>query len=196
MVFDGLSAVDLRRLGAGEVLVFDAVLGAERAAALRLCLTASRAGLVEANVGRGGERVRDPGVRGDLTRWLERDPAEPLASLFALFDRLELELRERAWLGVRETEVQLALYPGFGESYVAHRDAFAGGGRRRATAVYYLNDWQPGDGGELRVETPAGALEIEPMLDRMVVYLAEVVRHEVLPVHAPRWAVTAWFLGP
>jgi len=185
-----LGPAELERLGAGEVLVFDGALGAERALAVAARLTASREGLAEAGVG----RVRDPGVRGDLTRWLERDSAEPL---FALFDGLLVELRERAWLGVREMEVQLALYPGRGESYVAHRDAFAGGGRRRATAVYYLNAaWKPGDGGELRVETPDGWREIEPVLDRLVVYLAEVVRHEVMPVHAPRWAVTAWFLGP
>lgn len=188
-----LGPAELQRLGTGEVLVFDGALGAERASAVAARLTASREGLAAAGVG----RVRDPGVRGDLTRWLERDDGEPLGSLFALFDGLLVELRERAWLGVREMEVQLALYPGSGESYVAHRDAFAGGGRRRATAVYYLNaGWETGDGGELRVETPAGWLEIEPVLDRLVVYLAERVRHEVLPVHAPRWAVTAWFLGP
>jgi SM-20-related protein len=195
--FAGLSAPDLRRLGAGELLVFDGALGPERARELAERLTASRDGLAEAGVGRGGERVLDRGVRGDLTRWLERASAGPEAPLFALFDGLERDLRERAWLGVRATEVQLALYPGGGERYAAHRDAFAAGGRRRATAIYYLNAaWRPGDGGELRAHTPAGTLTVEPLLDRLVLYLSERVEHEVLPVHAPRWAVTAWFLGP
>lgn len=195
--FAGLGADDLSALGAGEVLVYDGVLGRERALALAAELTASREGLAEAAVGRGGGRVLARDLRGDLTRWLERGCAEPLRPLFELFDHLERDLRERAWLGVRATEVQLALYPGGGAAYAPHRDAFAGGGRRRATAVYYLNEtWRPGDGGELRVRTPSGERALEPLLDRLVLYLAEKVEHEVLPAHAPRWAVTAWFLGP
>jgi len=195
--FDGLGADDLRALGAGEALVYDGVLGRERALALAALLTASRDGLSEAGVGRGAGRVLARDLRGDLTRWLERGGAQALQPLFELFDRLERELCERAWLGVRATEVQLALYPGGGARYAPHRDAFAGGGRRRATAVYYLNAaWQPGDGGELCVRTPSGTRTLAPLLDRLVLYLAEEVEHEVLPAHAPRWAVTAWFLGP
>jgi SM-20-related protein len=195
--FPGLDAALVRELGAGETLVFDGVLGAELARAVAGALTRDDAGLTPAAVGRGGERQLDPELRGDRTRWVERDENALCVPLWALFDRVGAELRERAWLGVRDVEVQLALYPGGGARYVAHRDAFAGGGRRRATAVYYLNEaWRPQDGGELRVRTPSGERDVEPVLDRLVLYLAEAVEHEVLPTRAPRWAATAWYLGP
>jgi len=34
------------------------------------------------------------------------------------------------------------------------------------------------------------------VLDRLVLFLAEKVEHAVLPCAAPRWAATAWYLGP
>ena len=35
-----------------------------------------------------------------------------------------------------------------------------------------------------------------PGVDRLVVFLSDRVEHEVLPAHAERWAVTAWYYGP
>ena len=199
--FAGLAPEAVRRLGAGEALVFDGVLGQATARALAAALTVPDERLAPAAVGRDAGRRVVPVVRGDCTRWLERSAGEPLASLWQLFDRVAAELGERAWLGVAGADVQLACYP-VGARYARHRDTFAGhsgdsrGSPRRATATYYLNHgWSPGDGGELRVHAPGGACDLAPLLDRLVLFLAGV-EHEVLPARVPRWAVSAFLLGP
>ena len=75
------------------------------------------------------------------------------------------------------------------------------------TAIYYANPgWRPENGGALRLHahgtdgtdaadaaTDAGAVDLAPLLDRLLVFLSERVEHEVLPTKTPRWAVTAWF---
>ncbi|CAM9544677.1 unnamed protein product [Pylaiella littoralis] len=120
---------------------------------------------------------------------------------------------------VNTTSVQLASYPGDGRGYVRHRDTpeSAQGSEeaeRKITALYYLNpDWKPPMGGELRVHldsTPevevAGrprradgsggrTWDIEPVLDRLVLFRSDLVDHEVLPAFSPRLAVTLWFYG-
>jgi SM-20-related protein len=64
------------------------------------------------------------------------------------------------------------------------------------TAILYLNpDWTEAAGGLLRLHLPSGPLDVAPLLDRLVVFRSEIVEHEVLPTHAPRWAVTAWYPG-
>jgi SM-20-related protein len=51
----------------------------------------------------------------------------------------------------------------------------------------------------LRLYPDAGAdghsepVDVEPILDRLLVFLSERVEHEVLPTRVPRRAVTAWF---
>ncbi|CAM9405116.1 unnamed protein product, partial [Laminaria digitata] len=120
---------------------------------------------------------------------------------------------------VNTTSVQLARYPGDGRGYVRHRDTpktaqDSEEAERKITALYYLNpDWEESMGGQLRVhiasgrgEGKGGALDagvrsggrmwdIEPVLDRLVLFRSDLVDHEVLPAFAPRLAVTLWFYG-
>jgi SM-20-related protein len=42
---------------------------------------------------------------------------------------------------------------------------------------------------------PPPAIDIEPCLDRLIAFLSHRLEHEVLPVHSPRLAITAWFYG-
>jgi SM-20-related protein len=133
--------------------------------------------------------VRDASIRSDETAWVDDSPLRPR------FEALRLELNRAAYLGLTRFDLQLARYRP-GARYVRHRDAFPGRDNRRVTAIAYLNDgWQPAHGGQLRlhVEPP---LDVEPVLDRLVVFLSERIEHEVLPAHAPRWAMTAWYYGP
>jgi len=99
---------------------------------------------------------------------------------------------------------QLARYPGDGTGYVRHRDAYpasvtagtasastpgsqGGAGSekeatRRLTAIYYLNEaWVPKHGGQLRLynSNGTGHWDVEPLLDRLVVFRADRVDHEV-----------------
>jgi SM-20-related protein len=128
-----------------------------------------------------------PELRSDELRWLDVGDLPILDSLFAT---LRGQLNRELFLSLGEPEVQLARYTP-GARYVRHRDAVAGKrDARRVTAIFYLNPWRPGDGGELVIH-PSGA-KIEPVLDRLVVFRSEL-EHEVLETAAVRLAVTAWY---
>jgi SM-20-related protein len=177
-----LSSDHVTRLADGELVILDGVLGPDAVETRRLA-------------GELAEQVRPAGTsrqgvlgsaRQDAIRWLD-PPDLPVLSRF--FDALRSELNERLWLALSHTELQLARYLA-GAHYSRHLDAFADQqDRRLVTAIYYLNDWHAGDGGELR----AAGVDVEPILDRVVIFRSELVEHEVLPTHVPRFAVTAWY---
>jgi len=188
---------EVAQLGEHGFFIRDAFLG--EADALALAAEAERlareGAYTPAGVSRGADCHLDPTIRGDEICWLE--PAR-FPRLHDAFDRLRLELNAGAYLGLGRFDLQLARYAGAGEGYQRHRDAFTGGlGSRRLTAICYLNPhWRPEHGGMLRLHGPSGSLEVEPRLDRLLVFRSEQVEHEVLPVHAPRYAATAWYYGP
>jgi SM-20-related protein len=192
-----LSDAEVAHLGQGGVVVRDGLLGSARALA---CAEAARqldleGRLEPARMGRLRRLV--PDVRGDRHAWFgELDLPPALQGLWAAFDALRVALNREAWLGLQRFELQLACYPGGGSVYAAHRDALRESAARRVTAIYYLNPgWVPANGGALRVEEPDGHRFVEPLLDRLVLFLSDRVVHEVLPVSAPRFAATAWFRG-
>jgi SM-20-related protein len=187
-----------RRFGAGEVVVCDGVLGAEVAAEVAAELRTSYAtGLAPARMGRGAARWFDAAERGDEMAWLDADAIEPrLAPLWELFGDVMGALNRSAYLGLRRFDVQVARYPGKGERYARHADAFLPrfGVSRRATAIYYANPgWLPADGGMLRFYLDELAVNVEPVMDRLVLFASERVEHEVTPCYRERWAVTAWY---
>jgi SM-20-related protein len=153
---------------------------AGREAALAMLERVKKLSLAPAAVG----RERQPGVRGDELAWLDDD---------GRFEALRRELNQSAWLGLDRLELQAARYRP-GAAYPRHRDAFRGGPSRRVSAVWYLNaDWAGGGQLRLHLDPPR---DIEPLLDRLVVFLSEKLEHEVLPATSERWAVTAWYYGP
>jgi SM-20-related protein len=168
----------------GRMVILDGVLGSTRS---REVVGRARDLVTHARpAGTGREALKDKAIRGDTIRWLD---VGDLPTMDALFEALRMDLREALWLALTHTEIQLARYlPG--ARYERHRDAFADDrDRRLITSIYYLNDWHPGDGGELRVL----GQDVAPLLDRMVVFRSELVEHEVLPANAERLAITAWF---
>ena len=191
-----LTPDEVRRLGDGHVVVRDHLLGASlaRRSAAALRTLDEDGALTPACVGRDRRHV--PSVRGDRTAWFARCALpDALIPLWAAFEGIQHRLNQDAWLGLQRFEVQLACYPG-GAHYARHTDTFAGDTSRRLTAIVYLNPgWVPGDGGELVAHTPDGPQRIEPVLDRVVVFLSDRVMHEVLPASRPRFAATAWFRG-
>lgn len=185
---------EIRALGAGRVVVRDGVLG-PLADEVRAALVALKeaGGLTPAAVGKA--RVYDDAIRGDRSAWLERGEP-PWGALWRWFDALRSEVNAAAWLGLRRFAVQLAWYPGTGAAYARHRDAFAGDRSRRMTAIVYLNPgWRPEHGGCLRVFEPDGPRDLEPLHDRLALFLSDALDHEVLPSAADRYAVTAWYRG-
>jgi len=194
-----LAEADVAALGERGAVVQDGLLGPDVARAVHRELDALwRAGALRpAGVSRGASYRVDPDTRGDAIAWLALDGVPPaLATLGARFAALREALNREAWLGLDRFDVQLARYPGGGTGYRRHRDAFPGRGSRRMTAIYYANPgWGPADGGCLRLHLADGPVDVEPLLDRLVLFRSVEVEHEVRPVFAPRVAVTAWFYG-
>lgn len=183
---------------AGNVLVFERVLGDEATRAARATLDTVADRLVDARVGAGGKTRVDPQIRGDRVRFVPFDLVPPgLERLWAWFHAIPVALFGPAYEGSVKTEIQIACYPGGGAHYTRHFDLRGPTDDRRATAVWYPNlDWTPEHGGVLRAHTPDGVVDIEPKADRGVLFHAAKVPHEVLPAHAPRWAVSAFYSIP
>jgi SM-20-related protein len=182
-----LNDQEIRTLGEGGIVLSEGFIGRDEA--IRTAQELGARALRPAGVSRGAQV--DPDVRNDEIAWLDPEDAP---ALFARFESLRLLLNRTAYLGLSRMDVQLARYAGNGARYDRHLDAFAGSRRSRViTAIWYANrDWRPEHGGVLRVHGPF-ARDVEPILDRLVLFLSEKVEHEVLPAHAPRLAVTAWY---
>lgn len=182
---------ETRALGERGFFLRDAFLGPEAARAARAALADYE--FHPAGIGRGGDLHHDSRVRSDEIAWLADDAPPALAAVRDRFDELRRAINESAWLGLRRCDVQLARYPGGGAAYARHRDAFQGSQSRVLTALCYLNpDWRPEHGGVLRLHLDP-PIDVEPRLDRLVVFLSERIEHEVLPAFAPRYAAAAWY---
>ena len=93
--------------------------------------------------------------------------------------------------------VRIQINTGHGGCYTMHTDSGTGpmgpGQTLCLTALIYLNeDWQPGDGGELRVfPYPHPAEVIAPRMGRLVLFEPRMV-HDVLPNYKKRFCFTLW----
>ncbi len=184
-----LTDTEVEHLGRDGWFTREAFLG--DALALRLREEAAAVPLRRAGVRRDAQL--DDAVRSDEFAWITSAEATgAFRDARARFTDLMAQLNEAAWFGLRQFDLQLARYQS-GANYVRHRDAFPGDDNRRVTAIVYLNaGWEPAHGGQLRLHvTPV--VEVEPRLDRLVVFRSEQVEHEVLPARAERWALTAWY---
>lgn len=104
------------------------------------------------------------------------------------------------------TELLYAYYPS-GGFYRRHRDAIPGSASnlRKYSLLLYLNEnWQPSDGGCLRMHMdeggdflPEGAepdfMDVEPKAGTLVLFKSEKVPHEVLDTSKERMAVVGWY---
>lgn len=156
-------------------------------------------GFRRAGVGRGMELQVREDIRRDQVMWLEPGEASVEQGIYlAWLETLRLALNRRFFLGLFEFEGHFAIYPE-GAFYKPHLDRHAGTSDRIVTVILYLNqDWQPGDGGELKLWTTpgekAGAFElIEPRMGTLVCFLAGDFWHEVLPARKTRMSITGWF---
>jgi len=95
-----------------------------------------------------------------------------------------------------------------GAEYHCHKDSYDGEDNQRVlTVLLYLNpNWQPGDGGELRIFgtlQEAGRrtldkgsyVDIAPLCGRLVMFRSRDVWHAVREPREKRWALTLWVMG-
>lgn len=150
----------------------------------------------KAGVGRGTDLIRDRSVRRDRIAWLQGITA-PQRELFRCLERIRAGLNRRLFLGLKRFESHYATYQP-GDFYRKHVDSFAGRASRVVSLVLYFNeDWQPTDGGELQVFNRDSRDEvcglILPEMGRMVLFLSEEIPHEVLPANRTRYSLASWF---
>lgn len=153
--------------------------------------------LVPAAVGRGGERLVRREIRSDLIGWLVPARSAAETEFLEAMEELRTALNARLFLGLFELEAHFALYP-VGSRYGRHLDSFRDRQNRILSVVFYLNpQWQPEDGGILRLwddrGTPRG--EVLPEAGRIVLFLSAAIPHEVTPTRRQRASVTGWFRG-
>jgi hypothetical protein len=102
---------------------------------------------------------------------------------------------------------KLAVCTGDGSAYDKHIDNTGlDGDLRKATVIYYMNDWREELGGELRIHN-AGVVDtkgkprsefVQPQKDRLVVFWSDRIVHSVMPSQAfngaadYRYALTLW----
>ncbi|KAL1515808.1 hypothetical protein AB1Y20_002424 [Prymnesium parvum] len=167
--------------------------------------------------GRDGNKLTytHSGVRGDLVGWFDGDEPElwrggAFNKFLQKIDTMVAQLAEHVpdLVGIStRSKAMVTCYPGNGARYIKHCDNSCDTGRgercngRRLTVIMYLNeDWQPTDGGELRLYEPYApkdkppVADVQPLLDRLIMFYADYrVPHEVLPAHADRLAITVWY---
>ena len=165
-----------------------------RALAAECRKRAAEGELAPAAVGRGPSSEIREGIRGDHIQWIEPGQAEVCDSYLALMDSLREALNRGLFLGLEDFESHFAMYPP-GAFYLKHVDRFRDDDRRMVSAVVYLNDdWQPEQGGQLRMYLDEGAqYDVVPVGGCLVVFLSGEVPHEVLPASRERLSLTGWF---
>lgn len=160
----------------------------------------SEADLKPAGIGRLEDFQVNQKIRRDKIHWLDGTSATQ-RDFFSWMDQLRLGLNQRLFLGLFSYECHYASYSP-GAFYKKHLDAFKQPAdslqsNRLVSTVLYLNSqWQPGDGGELRLysEDDTQLLEtIAPEYGRMVIFLSDKFPHEVVVARRDRQSVAGWF---
>ena len=149
----------------------------------------------EAQIGRGGDQIRNQFVRRDKIHWIEDNHAD--ARDWANWTaRLRTFLNRRLFLGLFSFESHFAIYHP-GDFYRTHLDAFRGESNRVLSLVTYLNrGWLPDQGGELVIydtSNEAKIIRVIPAFGTLVLFLSEEFPHEVLAAQRDRYSVSGWF---
>lgn len=149
----------------------------------------------KAAIGASGEEHIINEVRGDYTYWLDKERDVEILGVFDALEELRRMLNRYCFLSISSFEFHLAHYP-VGSFYKKHLDQFEGRNNRLVSVVIYLNDdWQQGDGGELKVY-PIGndPVLVSPFGNRCVLFRSDELLHEVLTAQTSRKSLTGWML--
>ncbi|UII22198.1 2OG-Fe(II) oxygenase [Fulvivirga ligni] len=149
-----------------------------------------------AGIGKQDDFMLDKQIRGDYIKWI--DPAnafEPVKEFLSKINELKDYLNRTCFLGIRDYETHFTIYPP-GSFYKRHLDQFQGDGARKISFICYLNDnWQPGDGGELRLYLDGEERDVQPLAGKLACFRSEIIEHEVLLAHKNRYSLTGWMLN-
>lgn len=149
----------------------------------------------KAAIGSSENRQIESSIRGDFIYWFDKQRDQEISQLFNLFDETIYQLKRQLFLSLSDYEFHFAIYPP-GTGYKKHIDQFHGKQNRVISMLIYLNeDWQPGDGGELKIYRPGdSAVMLEPIARRLVMFKSDAVPHQVMPTRIHRKSLTGWLL--
>ena len=168
------------------------------ALALEARAIAADGGFRAAGVGRAHAFNLRTNIRGDRIAWIDPQTAGPAVRDYLVrLEGLREVLNRELFLGLFDFEGHLTSYPP-GSFYGRHLDQFRGVERRTLSCILYLNrDWQPGDGGELRIYTDMADTayyeEVVPLGGTLVTFLSAHFEHEVHVARRERLSLTGWF---
>ena len=165
-----------------------------RALATECRRRAAEGELTPGGVGGGAAQEVREAIRGDHILWLDPGESDVCDQYLDAMDELRLAINQGLFIGLEDYECHFALYPP-GAFYRRHLDRFRDDDRRAVSAVFYLNEnWQPGDGGELRMFLADEVVrDVHPTADTLVVFLSGDIPHEVLAARRDRLSLTGWF---
>lgn len=155
-------------------------------------------GFRHAGIGNGTGHGLHETIRSDRVIWLNDDLLTPVQRQWTdILDDLRLAINRSLYLGLYEFEGHFAVYPP-GSFYKRHLDQFKDISLRTVTAILYLNeDWQPEDGGKLRLyleaDEDSSYVDVSPEAGTLVSFLSGSFVHEVLPANRERMSLTGWY---
>lgn len=147
-----------------------------------------------AGVGRGQQHQIREDIRGDHIAWWQPDALSPTQAAFTeQLEQLRQVLNRELFLGLQDFELHYAAYEP-GAYYQRHLDRFRNQGTRAISLVYFLNpDWHPNQGGALRLHLEDGPVDLLPLANRLVLFRADQILHEVMVTHRQRHSIACWF---
>lgn len=149
----------------------------------------------KAGIGALGDHIIENDIRGDFTYWLNKEQDTEVNDFFELVSELQFAMRRMCFLPIADAEFHYAFYPP-GAHYAPHLDQFSIRSNRLISfAIYFNENWQLGDGGELKVfRDDENHVLIEPIAKRCVVFRSDTVLHQVMPTTKDRYSLTGWLL--
>lgn len=155
--------------------------------------------LKPAGIGTQDDFQLDRSIRGDWIRWIEPEASKEATQIYLdRADTVRSYLNRALYLGLRDMEMHFTVYPE-GTFYLRHLDQFHTKDNRALSFICYLNfDWRAEDGGALCLYVQENGKEVcrkfLPQAGRLVVFLSDVLEHEVEVAHRERYSLTGWML--
>ncbi len=135
-------------------------------------------------------KIQNTEIRGDSIAWLDNDDKE-LSSYVTIINQIKQSLNSNFFFGINDFEYHYAKYP-VGSFYKKHLDCFQNSNTRKVTFILYLNEnWKKEDQGQLLIHN-ANPFKVDPIFNRLVVFISNQLEHEVLPTFSERKSITGW----
>lgn len=147
-----------------------------------------------AGIGNWQDHIVEGSIRKDEVFWIDEETSDASGEFLRRMNELKDYLNYTCYAGINGSEFHYARYPE-GAFYKKHVDSFKNSNDRLFTFILYLNEtnWQPEDGGQLKMYLDGKELLIEPQGGKIVFFKSDEIEHEVLPANRERLSVTGWF---